>query len=287
MGLSTIDLNNACFQIPLSPDSCKYTGFVYSGKSFVYKVLPQGLKTSVGSFSRAMDRILGPDVREFRVNYLDDLTIFTCGDFRKHVGHIEAVLSRLETANMTCRLEKCQFVFTEVRMLGHIITPLGIRMDPEKIAAIRLFPTPKKVKQVRAFLGLCNYYRRFANRYGGETKALCDLLQKNQVWKWTEIEQRAFERVKSLFLESVMLHHHDSNSTYYLQTDSSGYAIGSELYQLDRDGNHHVIAFISKSLTEAERKWTTSEQEQWSIIYSLHKFETYLRGVKIIIRTDH
>lgn len=285
--MTTIDLNNAYFQIPLAKESCKYTGFLYNGKSFMYNVLPQGLKTSVGSFSRAMDLILGPEVREFCVNYLDDLIVFTCGDFSEHISHIEAVLGRLESARMTCRLEKCQFVFTEVHMLGHIITPFGIRMDPDKVAAIHEFPAPKKVKQVRAFLGLCNYYRRFAEKYGGTTRVLCDLLQKNRTWRWTEVEQRAFEKVKSLFLETVMLHHHDPNGTYYLQTDSSGYAIGSELYQLDNDGNHHVIGFISKALTGPELKWTVSEQELWAIIYSLHKFETYLRGAKLIIRTDH
>lgn len=285
--ITTIDLNNAYFQIPISQESRKYTGFVYNGKSYVYKVLPQGLKTSVGSFSRGMDKILGPDVREFCANYLDDLIIYTCGSQEDHFGHLHAVLERLEAANMTCKLEKCQFLFTEVKMLGHIITPFGIKMDPSKIEAIEKFPVPKKIKQVRAFLGLCNYYRRFANKYGETTRILCDLLQKNRTWRWGETENRAFEKVKSLFLESVILHHHDPNRTYYLQTDSSGFAIGGVLYQLDEDGNHHVIGFISKALRGAELKWTTSEQELWAIIYALHKFETYLRGVKLIIRTDH
>lgn len=285
--ITTIDLNSAYFQIPISRESRKYTGFVYNGKSYVYKVLPQGLKTSVGSFSRAMDKILGPGVREFCANYLDDLIIYTCGSQEEHFEHIGAVLDRLEAANMTCKLEKCQFLFTEVRMLGHIITPFGVQMDPEKIEAIKNFPVPKKIKQVRAFLGLCNYYRRFANKYGETTRILCDLLQKNRAWHWGEAEQRAFERVKSLFLESVILHHHDPNSTYYLQTDSSGFAIGGELYQLDEQGDHHVIGFISKALRGPELKWTTSEQELWAIIYALHKFETYLRGVHLIIRTDH
>lgn len=285
--LTTLDLDSAYFQIPISEESRKYTGFVYNGKSFVYNVLPQGLKTSVGSFSRAMDKILGGEVRAYCTNYLDDLVVFSCGDFDEHLNHLGAVLGRLQAANMTCTLEKCQFLFREVKMLGHVITTQGVRMDPDKISAIKNFPAPKKVKQVRGFLGLCNYYRRFADKYGASTQVLCDLLQKNRPWRWTTVEQNAFENVKSLFLESVMLTHHDPNKIYYLQTDSSGFAIGSELYQLDNEGNHHVIAFVSKSLKGAELKWTVSEQELYAIIYSLHKFETYLRGVRLVIRTDH
>lgn len=123
--------------------------------------------------------------------------------------------------------------------------------------------------------------------YGEATKDLCNLLQKNQSWRWTDVEQRTFDRVKRLFLSSVMLHHHNPHNIYYLQTDSSGYAIGGELYQLDEDNNHHVIGFVSKGLSGPELRWTVSEQELWAIIYCLHKFETYLRGVKVIIRTDH
>lgn len=121
-----------------------------------------------------MDKILGSEMRAYCTNYLDDLVIFSCGDFDEHLNHLDTVLGRLQAANMTCALEKCQFFFTEVKMLGHIITPYGIR----KISAIKNFPAPKKVKQVRGFLGLCGYYRRFAEKYSATTRVLSDLLQK-------------------------------------------------------------------------------------------------------------
>lgn len=284
--ISLIDLNNAYFQIPLDKESTKYTGFTFMGKTYTYAVLPQGLKTSVASFSRAMDVILG-GVRDFCVNYLDDLIVYTSGDLELHLDHIDQVLTRLRDANMTCNVEKCSFLQTEVKLLGHIVNTEGIRMDPDKTKAIQDFPVPKTVKQVRAFLGLINYFRRFIRKYGEETKPMCELLRKDVKWKWTQVENDCFERVKGLFLETVMLIHPDVHKTYYLQTDSSAIGIAGCIYQLSEDGEELVIGFCSKGLTEAEMRWTVTEQELWAIVYSLTKFETYLRGAKLVIRTDH
>ena len=285
--ITVLDLNNAYFQIPLHPDSEKYTGFTYNGKSFVYKVLPQGLKTSVGSFSRAMDIILGTEVRSFCINYLDDLAIYTTGKLQDHLQQLEQVLYRLQRGGLTCSLIKCHFLKTKVKLLGFDISVEGVTMSEDKVSAIQNFPSPKKPKQLRAFLGLCNYYRRFIARYGEAIKPLCLLLQKTYKWKWGLEQQNNFVKVKQLFLKAVILAHPDPKKQYYLQCDSSGYALGGELYQLDDDNEHHVIGFCSKGLNSAEIKWTVSEKELYAIIYCLKKFETFVRGVKLIIRTDH
>lgn len=285
--ISTLDLNNAYFQIKLHKDSIKYTGFVFNNKSYVYLRLPQGLKTSVSGFTRAMDKILGLEVREFCANYLDDVCCYSRGSLEDHMTHLDKVLERFELAGFTCNLSKCNFLLRRVKMLGHIISPEGIEMDGEKLEAIKGFPVPKRVKHLRAFLGLCNYYRRFINKYGHVVKPLCELLKKGIRWHWGLEQQSLFEKVKDLFIESVILKYPDPSKTYYLQTDSSGYAVGGYLYQLDCNGDHQVIGFCSKGLTEAERRWTVSEQEMWAVIYCLKKFECYLRGVKVVIRTDH
>lgn len=285
--ISIIDLNNAYFQIPISAESKKYTGFTFNGKSYCYNVLPQGLKTSVGSFSRAMDFILGPEVKEFCVNYLDDLAILTNGTLEEHIEHIDIILNKLQNAGLTCNIEKCHFICEEIKMLGHIITTEGIKTDPSKIDAIQNFPIPKKIKHLRAFLGLCNYYRRFIPNYSNIMKPLCKLLKKDNVWLWTPEAQRAFDELKAAFLESIMLHHPDMTKPFYLQTDSSGVGLAGVLYQYDKDGHMRIIGFCSKSLKGPELKWTVTEQEFWAVIYCLRKFETYLRGVKFTIRTDH
>lgn len=285
--ITVIDLNNAYFQIPIDEQGKQYTGFTFDGKSYVYNVLPMGLKTSVGSFSRAMDVILGPEVREFCVNYLDDLAVITTGSLDVHLEHVEVVLQKLLKAGLTCNLQKCEFICKEVKMLGFIISTEGIRTDPDKIRAIREFPVPKKVKQVRAFLGLCNFYRRFIPDYNRNITPLCEILKKGRTWKWGQVEFEAFENLKRRFLETIMLHHPDFSQPYYVQTDCSGIGLAGVLYQKDEQGNPRILGFHSKALKGAELNWTTTEQEFYAVISTIKKFETYLRGSKFHILTDH
>lgn len=234
-----------------------------------------------------MDIILGPDVRDFCVNYLDDLAILTNGSLIDHLNHINIVLGKLSQAGLTCNLQKCEFICKEVKMLGHIITTEGIKTDPEKIKAIQHFPVPKKVKHVRAFLGLCNYYRKFIPYYSVSIIPLCELLKKEMKWRWGEKEQEAFDSLKHQFLETILLHHPDYSKPYYLQTDASGIGLAGVLYQLDERNDMQILGYFSKVLKGAELNWTVTEQEFYAIICSLKKFETYLRGSKVIIKTDH
>ncbi|CAK1590852.1 unnamed protein product [Parnassius mnemosyne] len=267
--ITTIDLNNAYFQIP------------------IYNVLPQGLKTSVGSFSRAMNLILGPEVQEFCVNYLDDLATITTGTLDKHLEHIDIVLSKLNKAGLTCNLQKCECICKEIKMLGFIISTEGIKTDPDKIRAIQEFPAPKKIKQLRAFLGLCNFYRRFIPNYSESIIPLCELLKKGRKFQWSGKEQKAFDFIKQQFINTIQLHHPDFNKPYYLQTDCSGVGMAGVLYQIDDNNEMRILGYHSKALKGPELNWSVTEQEFYAVISRLKKFETYLRGSKVIILTDH
>lgn len=285
--ITIIDLNNAYFQIPLTEASRKYTGFTFNGKSYVYNVLPQGLKTSVGSFSRAMDIILGPDVREFCVNYLDDLAIITSGPLEMHLEHINIVLGRLRQAGMTCNLGKCEFLCKQVKMLGYIISTEGIATDPDKVRSIKEFPKPTKIKQIRAFLGLCNFYRKFIPNYSQHIVPLCKLLKKGVKWHWGQEEEEAFTNIKVQFINTIALHHPDFSKPYHLQTDCSGLGLAGVLYQIGDDEEIKILGFHSKTLKGPELKWTVTEQEFYAVISCMKKFETYLRGSSVVIKTDH
>lgn len=284
--MTTVDLRSSYWQLPLTPESRQYTGFLYNGRSYTYQVLPFGLKTAVGSFSRAMDVILGPEVREFVVNYIDDLLIAS-NSVEEHLEHLRKVLEKLRDAQLTINLEKSHFFQGEVKFLGHILTPGGIQADPEKVSAIRNFPVPQKTKHLRAFLGLCNFYRKFCSQYSAATQPLNALLRKGVKWQWGRTEQEAFDNVKDLFLGAVVLHYPDTTKVFYVQTDSSGYGLGAELYQIQGDGSRGVIAFASKSLKGPELNYTTTEKELLGVIFALHKFRTYIQGAKIVIKTDH
>lgn len=285
--ISTIDLRMSFWQIPLSPSSRQYTGFLYNGKSYVYLVLPFGLKTAVGTFSRAMDVILGPEVREFCINYIDDLLVYS-SSFKEHLAHLSQVFEKLHTAGMTINLTKSQVVQEQVTFLGHIISPKGISTDPEKVRCIQEFPRPHNLKALRGFLGLCNYYRRFAAHYSEATRPLTLLLQKNVKWRWGSVEEESFNLTKLLFLETVILKFPNFDKTFYLQTDGSCFAIGVELYQLDLDNTEHlVLGFASRAFKGAELNYTVTEKELFAIIFGLQKFRTIILGCKVIIRTDH
>lgn len=284
--LTSIDLVSSFWQIPLTDDSKKYTTFYYNGKAYCFKVLPFGLKTSVASFSRCMDLVLGPEVRQFTHNYVDDL-LLASPTLEEHLRHIKIVLEKLKSANMTINLAKCSFIRDEVKFLGHILTPNGIKPDPEKVEAITKFPRPTKLKQLRAFLGLCNYYRKYCKNYSDFTRKLGHLLKKGSSWIWRQAEEDSFNQIKEQFLTDVMLIHPDPNATYILETDSSNYGMGAVLYQNLPNGDKGVIAFHSRSFKAAELNYMTTEKELCAIIFALTKFRLYLLYNKFIIRTDH
>ena len=284
--LSVIDLRSSYWQIPLTRDSRKYTAFRYNGRLYEYLVLPFGLKTAVASFSRAMDKILGSEVRTFVTTYVDDLLIAS-KDREEHCRHLSIVLEKLNKAHLTINLEKTQFFKPEVKFLGYLLSEKGILPDPEKVEAIVKFPTPKRPKDIRAFLGLCNYYRRFQVEFATYAKTLQQLIKKGVKWIWEEEEENAFNTLKENFLKTVILAHPDPKLPFVLQTDSSDIGLGGVLYQVEQSGNELVIQFMSRAFRGPELNYTTTEKELLAVVYCLKKVRLYLLGNKFTIKTDH
>ncbi|KAF2889592.1 hypothetical protein ILUMI_16581 [Ignelater luminosus] len=284
--MTTIDLSASYWQIPLTPESRQSTAFVYDGKTYVYQVLPFGLKTAVASFTRAMDIVLGPEFEDFVFKFVDDLLVVS-RSYEEHLLHLRLVFERLRQANMTVCLVKTHFFRTEVKFLGHVLSVRGVVPDPDKTAAIARFPVPRTVKQLRGFLGLCNYYRRFRQDYSDAILPLTQLLHKGTRWNWGVAEHQAFERVKSLFLRTVILRFPDFSKKFFLQADASGYALGVELYQLTEGDDHLVLGFASKILRGPELLYTVTEKELFAIVFGLKKFRHLILGYPLVIRTDH
>jgi hypothetical protein len=203
------------FCTPLCPSSTPYTAFLFNGQSYTYQVLPFDLKTAVGSFSRAMDVVLGPEVREYTINYIDDLLIVSTS-FEEHLVHLAQVLQPLQDVGMTVNLEKSVFLQEKVTFLGHVLSSQGISTDPGKVEAIQQFPVPKTRKHLRAFLGRCGYYRRFCEKYSHATASLARLLRKDVRWCWSDDENTAFERTKELYLSTVIFRFPDFSKTFLL-----------------------------------------------------------------------
>lgn len=284
--LSTTDLSAAFFQIPLSNDSKQYTAFMYKGQIYQYTVLPYGLCNSVASFMRCINAVLGPEILSNTIPYIDDL-ITGSKTFDEHIDHLDKLYTKLLKYNLKIKFSKTLICREEIPCLGHILTTEGVKVDPEKIKTIRAFLRPKNVKGLQSFLGLCNYLHKFNPSYAQTVSPLYELLKKGNKFKWNEIHENAFIKVKELFISTVMLHHPTPHKTFYIECDASHLGLGSLVYQYDDDNNKKIIYCASRSLKPAEKNYCISELELLAILYSLDKFHYLIAGSPIIVRTDH
>lgn len=284
--LTSFDLTAGYWQIPLAPESRKYTAFLFNGRNYQFKRLPFGLNTSVASFIKCLDAIVQPSSVDFVTLYVDDILIAS-RSFEEHKEHLQYVLNKLKRGGLTVNWEKSKLLQHEINFLGYIISPEGIRANPDKVESIVSFPEPKNIKQLQSFLGVCNFYRKFQHQYADLTTRLSTVLQKSKSWRWGEGERAAFQEIKTRFAGMIMLNHPDFKQTFYLQTDASNIALGAELYQEGVEGERKTIAFASRALLIAERNYTTTEKELLSIVFAVRKFRTYLLGNTVVVRTDH
>jgi hypothetical protein len=162
-----------------------------------------------------------------------------------------------------------------------------VKPDPRRVEAILSFPPPKNQKQLRRFLGVCNYHHRFVINYANYTAPLLQLLRKGNKWKWTSELQQAFEKLGAKFAESVHLIHPDETLPYTINTDATCKAIGGVLMQTNNQGETHIVSTASRVLSPAEQRFTVAEQELLAIMYSLQKFRNYVYGHKIYLNTDN
>lgn len=226
--------------------------------------------------------MLEEKVKGFTIIYIDDCLCIS----NNIEEHLDLLLSNLKSPNVTINLKKSQFFCKEIKYLGYCLSTEGIKAEPEKVTAIQNFPRPKNAKQLKGFLGLTNFYNRLTDRYAEKTQPLLQLLKKGNAFKWTQKTEQHFNRVKRLFLETVVLQHPDPNKQFYLQTDASDYALGGQLFQLDNNGHIGVIAFTSRTFKGAEVNYYTTEKELLSIVHCLRKYRMYILGKKLTIVTD-
>ena len=282
--MSSLDLRSSFWQVPLTPESRKYTAFMHRGRCYEFCVTSFGLRTSTASLVRGLESVLKG--LGYTINFVDDLLCMS-EKFEDHMQHLDEVLTRFENHGLTLNLAKLAFFRQSVKFLGHILAPEGIRPDPSKIEAIHSFPAPKNTKQLRGFLGLINYYSKFTNEHGRATVPLLDLIRKGTKWKWGDKEEAAFKDTKTKFRESVILRYPNKTRPFYMQTDASVFALGAVLYQIDDKGEHGVLQFASRTLKGAELGYNITEKELLGVVWALGKFRSYLLSTNVIIVTDH
>ena len=285
--ISTLDLAKGYWQIPLSEDAREKSAFTTPFGLYEFLVMPFGLHSAPATFQRTMNQVLC-GCESFAGAYLDDVVIYS-KSWEEHVDHLKEIFGRLNEAGLTLKVAKCQFGCKEVRYLGHVIGGGRVQPDPRKLQAIAGYPRPRTKKDVRAFLGLVGYYRRFISGFSEVAAALTDLTRKkmpDQV-QWDSQCEEAFRKLKEALLESPVLSVADPTKPFILQTDASERGLGAVLSQEGCEGEQHPVAYASRKLYPRERNYSTVEKECLAVIWALRVYNTYLYGQKFTIETDH
>ncbi|XP_055605127.1 uncharacterized protein LOC129753338 [Uranotaenia lowii] len=285
--LSTIDLSKAFWQVPLDPQSRKYTAFRVFGRGlFQFRRLPFGLVNSSAVLSKVMDETLGYGELEPNVFvYLDDIVIAS-NTFDDHIRSLKEVARRLEKANLTINLEKSKFCVPELPYLGFILSGNGVRPNPDKIEAIINFERPTSVRSLRRFLGMTNYYRRFISEFSETTAPLTNLLKgKPKTVQWNAQAEEAFNCLKEKLITAPILACPDFQKPFTIQTDASDTAVAGVLTQ-EAEGGEHVIAYFSRKLAMSQRAWKAVEKEGAAALEAIEKFRPYVEGTHFTLITD-
>ncbi|PFX22695.1 Retrovirus-related Pol polyprotein [Stylophora pistillata] len=242
------------------------------------------LASAPAIWQRAMDQILQGLPGVFC--YLDDI-IITGHTIEEHLERLVAVLKRLEEYGLKANREKCEFLKSFVEYLGHVISAEGLHQSPKKVKAITEMPKPQDVTQLRAFLGMVQYYAKFLPDLATHFAPLHRLLQKDVKWLWGAAEQASFLAVKEILLQDRVLMRYDPDSPLVLATDSSSYGLGAVLSHRTAEGVERPIAYATRSLCETEKKFSQIEKEALTLVWGVKKFQMYLEGRHFTLVTDH
>ena len=285
---STLDLASGYWKIPLDAESRPKTAFTTHQGLFEFVRMPFGLCNAPATFQRAMQSVLaGLEWRDCFV-YIDDILVVS-RTFEEHLRHLEQIFDRLRNANLRLKPKKCSFLCNKVTYLGHVISVEGVCPDPEKTEKVRSFPVPRDVTQVRQFIGLASYYRRFVPKFAQIASPLHALLKKDNTFQWSVECSSAFQQLKDLLTSSPVLvfPKFGPGCEFILETDASYVGLGAVLSQQQEDGSVHPIAYASRSLDQHERNYGVTELETLGLVWAVRYFRSYILGHRTIVYTDH
>jgi hypothetical protein len=242
--------------------------------------MPFGLTGAPATFQDFMNTVLSPLLRKCVVVFLDDVLVYSA-TLELHVQHLGQVFELLDQQQLHLKQSKCLFAQKKLEFLGHVVSAQGISTDPRKVEVIQNWPIPRCVKDVRSFLGMAGYYRKFVAQFGIISKPLTALLKKNNLFVWTDQTNQSFMALKEALARAPVLALPNFTKTFTVETDASGGGIGAVLQQ---DG--HPIAYISRALGPKNLGLSTYEKECLAILFAVEQWRPYLQQGEFIIKTD-
>jgi hypothetical protein len=282
---SKIDLRSGYHQIRVSEEDTHKTAFRTRYGHYEFTVMPFGLTNAPAVFMRLMNDVFRPLLDRCVVVFLDDILVFS-KTHEEHEQHLRQVFDLLRKNKLYAKLSKCQFGSSEIEFLGHVIGADGIKPMQDKVTAIENWTAPTNVSEVRSFLGLTGYYRRFVRGYAAIALPLNQLTKNSVPFCWTNEAQTAFDALKKAVSTAPVLAMPNVDLPFLVTTDASNFAIGAVLSQEKGDGEHPV-AFMSKTLSETEKKYGAYDKEMLAILESIRLWRPYLSYEKFIVMTDH
>jgi len=289
---SKIDLRTGFYQIPLVEEDRAKTAFRTRYGHFEWTVLPMGLTNAPATFQHLMNHTFRDFLDRCVLVFLDDIVVYS-RTLADHERDVRAALQRLKDAGLCAKKSKCELFMHEIEFLGHHVGREGLRVMADKIEAVQRWPTPRNQHELRSFLGLAGYYRRFVEGFSRRAALLHELTHtsedKQRAFEWGAAHQAAFEDLKRCLREAPVLVLPDADRQYIVNTDASDFATGAVLQQ-DVGNGAQPIAYMSHKMSPAETRYPTHDKEMLAIIHALTEWRTYLQGRQpftIRVRTDH
>ncbi|KAL2454666.1 Uncharacterized protein Adt_47834 [Abeliophyllum distichum] len=278
---SKIDLKSGYHQIRMKEGDEWKTAFKTKYGLYEWLVMPFGLTNAPSTFMRLMNHVLRAFIGKFVVVYFDDILVYS-KNLDEHIDHLRCVLTALRDEKLYANLKKCTFCMEQVIFLGYVVSANGIEVDEEKIKAIKEWPTPKSVTDVRSFHGLASFYRRFVKDFSTLATPLTEIIKKNVEFNWGTEQENAFNVIKDRLCSAPVLALPNFNKTFEIECDASGIGIGAVLMQEKRP-----IAYFSEKLGGAALNYPIYDKELYALVRSLEVWQHYLWPKEFVIHTDH
>lgn len=284
--ISKIDLTKGYWQIPLDEDAKQKSAFVTPMGHYQFTVMPFGMVNAPATFVRLMHKVLD-GLHSFVQCFIDDIGIYS-ETWDDHLQHLRVVFQRLRDAKLSAKPSKCCFGFDQLEFLGHVVGKGIVSPKQSKVQAIQKFPVPTTKKHVRSFLGTIGFYRKFIPHFSELASPLFDLTRKKGCSKivWLPVHQKAFDSLKNAIASNPVLRSPDFSKLFYLRTDASDCGVGAVLEQNFEDGRHPIL-YLSKKLSDTEKRYAVIEKECFAIIWSIKSLRVFLEGRSFVVESDH
>lgn len=284
---SSLDLSSGYLQIPLDEDASYKCGVITLEGTYRMTHMGFGLRNATSMFARVMSTILA-GINSGVLAYVDDILVYTSSDeFDEHLSILRQVFTRFRQFNLKLAPKKCCLARTKLQFLGHEVSRYGYSPADDNLSKIRNFPRPTNAKQVKSFVGVGSFYRKFIPNFAGLVEPLTRLLSKDNKFVWETSQEEAFEGLKKLLLSPPVLRFPDYAREFHLFVDASNVAQGASLNQKDDEGRYYAIMYGSRVLSKSERKWPIVQTELGAIIWGLRLFRPYIFQSKVVVHTDH